>query len=117
MDYRLLFFKSLILTILIEMSVITIFFKYIVRSVELSIPRLLMTGFIASFATLPYLWFILPSYVDHNVWYIIVGESFAVFVESFIIMAILRTRYLIALVSSFACNIISFGTGLTINWP
>lgn len=117
MDYQWLFLKSLALTILIESIVLTIFFRFVVKSEKLSIYRLLFTGFVASFATLPYLWFILPGYIDLKVWYIIIGESFAILFESIVISAMLRTRYRISLISSLTCNLISFGTGLLINWP
>ena len=116
MDYRLLFLESLALTILIEISVITIFFRFIVRSEKTSISSLLITGFVASFATLPYLWFVLPSYIDQKVWQLIIGESFAVLIESVIITAILRTKYLISLLCSLACNMISFGAGLIMQY-
>jgi hypothetical protein len=112
-----LFLKSLILTILIEMSVLIIFIRFVIKKKEISLPRLLFTGFIASFATLPYLWYIFPTYIDQKGWYIIVSESFAVLIESFIILAILRISYLKAFLCSIACNMISFVIGLHINWP
>ena len=117
MDYRLQFFQSLALTILIETIVIVIFFRFVVRSEKITISSLLVTGFVASFATLPYLWFIIPSYIDQKIWYIIIGESFAVLIESIIISAMLRTKYMISLLCSLTCNMISFGTGLLLNCP
>jgi hypothetical protein len=117
MDYELLFLKSLILTISIETAVLILFFRFFLKSENIKLHRLISAGFIASFATLPYLWFILPSYIDNKDWYMISGESFAVLAESFIIMAILRTRYGISLLCSLVCNMISFLTGLLINWP
>lgn len=117
MDYELLFLKSLGLTILIEMSVIVIYFRLIFRLNEVTISRLLITGFIASFATLPYLWFILPNYIDQKIWYVIIGESFAILVETIIIGVILRIKFLNSFLCSLTCNMISFLTGLIINWP
>ncbi len=117
MDYEILFFKSLILTILIESIVLILFFRLIIRNENLSIYRLLSTGVIASFATLPYLWFILPNFVDQKIWYVIIGESFAVLMETFIIGVILKIKLSKSFLSSVTCNLISFLIGLTINWP
>ena len=117
MNYELLFLKSLALTIVIETVVLIIFFQFIVRLKEVKISLLLITGFIASFATLPYLWFVLPNYIDNKIWYMIIGESFAIFVETIIIGAILRIKFIKSLLCSFVCNMISFLTGLIINWP
>ena len=114
MDYDLLFLKSLILTILIETVVLILIVRLVFRKNEISIFRLLFTGFIASFATLPYLWFVLPTYIVQKVWYIAIGESFAIVIESFIIFAILRIRFLTSLACSIACNLISFAIGLLI---
>lgn len=117
MDYNFLFLKSLAITVLIETSVLVIFFRLILRAVQTRISSLLFTGFLASFATLPYLWFIIPNYIDNNIWYITIGESFAVLVEALIICAILKTKYPTALLASLACNMVSFGTGLLLSWP
>ncbi len=116
MDYELLFLKSLLLTILIEIPVMFIYFRLFDKLSELKIYRVLITGFIASFATLPYLWFILPNYIDQKMMYIIIGESFAIIVETFIIEAILRTKFLKSFLCSLSCNAISFLLGLIIKW-
>jgi len=115
MDYEMLFLKSLVLTIFIESVVLVLFFRLVVRNEHISLSRLLSTGLIASLATLPYLWFILPMYVDQKLWYIVIGETFAVLMETFIIGGMLRITVLKSFLSSFTCNLISFLVGLTIN--
>jgi len=117
MDYELLFLKSLLLTISIETVVLYLFFRYVVKLENTSLHRLIFTGVIASMTTLPYLWFILPDYIEQRLWYAIIGESFAVFVETLIIGNILRVKLLKSFLCSFTCNMISFLTGLIINWP
>ena len=114
MDYELLFLKSLVLTIGIETVVLILFFRWIVKLKETGICRLLITGIMASFATLPYLWFVFPDYIDSKLWYIIICESFAVLVEAIIIGAVLRTKCIQSLWCSFLCNATSFLTGLLI---
>jgi len=98
------------------MIVMILFFRFVVRLKDISISSLITTGFIASFATLPYLWFIFPSYIEQQIWYVILGETFAILVETIIIGAILRTKFLTSLLCSLTCNLISFSTGLIINW-
>jgi hypothetical protein len=114
MDYELLFLKSLALTISIETFVMIIYFRLIVKLKDIEISKLLITGFIASFATLPYLWFVFPDYIDSKLWYIIIGEFFVVLVETIIIRAILKTKFIQSLWCSLFCNLISFLTGLII---
>lgn len=117
MDYELLFLKSLSLTISIEMVVLICFFRFVLKNKNLGIGRLISTGVIASLATLPYLWFILPNYIDQKIWYVIIGESFAVLMETLIIKTILRVNLLKSFLSSLFCNLISFLTGFIISWP
>ncbi len=117
MDYELLFFKSLLLTVFIETVVLCVFFRLVIKLENTSITRLIATGIIASTTTLPYLWFILPNYIDQRIWYVICGESFAILLETFIIGVILRVNFLKSFLSSLTCNMISFLTGLIINWP
>ena len=116
MDYELTFLKCLVLTILIETIVLIIFFRLIVKTKEIEISKLLITGFVASFATLPYLWFIFPNYIDHTILYMLTGESFAVLVEAVIIGAILRVKFIQSFLCSLTCNMISFFIGLIISW-
>jgi len=114
MDYDLLFLKSLALTIAIETIVLIVYFRLIVKLKDAGIFILLITGFLASFATLPYLWFVFPTYIDSKLWYIIICESFAVLVEAIIIGTVLRIKFIQSLWCSLSCNMISFLTGLFI---
>lgn len=115
MDYEMLFLKSLMQTVLIETAVLLILFKLLFKAKEIKVHRILFTGLLASFATLPYLWFVLPAYFDQRIWYILVGESFAVVMESFIYAYLLQIRYPKAFLASLVCNLISFSIGLLIN--
>lgn len=117
MTYEYLFLKSLFLTILIETTLLILLFWFVFRNEEFKISRLLMTGFFTSFATLPYLWFIFPNYIEQNFWYMTISESFAVIMESFIIAAMLRIKYFKSLICSVICNMGSFSIGLLIHWP
>jgi hypothetical protein len=117
MDYELLFFQSLLLTVSIETVILCLFFRLVIKLENVNISRLVITGVIASLTTLPYLWFILPNYIDQRIWYVFIGESFAVIVETLIIGVILRVNFFKSFLGSLTCNMISFLTGLIINWP
>lgn len=114
MDYEMLFLKSLLLSISIETIVLVIIYRFIFKNEEIKIGRLISTGFIATFATLPYLWFVLSDFIGQRLWYVIIGESFAVILETFIIGVILKTSLSKAFLSSLICNMISFSIGLII---
>lgn len=117
MNYELLFLKSLLLTVLIETAVLCLFFRLVLKMKNISLPQLVFTGIVASMATLPYLWFVLPNYIDQRIWYVIIGESFAVLMETFIIGGMLRVNLSKSFLSSLACNMVSFLTALLINLP
>lgn len=116
MNYELLFLKSLFLTVFIETVILCLFFRFVVKIENTSIKRLIITGLIASLTTLPYLWFILPNYINQKIWYVIIGESFAVLFETLIIGVILRVNLLKSFLSSLTCNMISFLTGFIIGF-
>ncbi|WP_340818208.1 hypothetical protein [Methanolobus sp. WCC4] len=114
MTYEYLFLLSLILTIAIETSLLFIvvrhFFK--VNKENISDPILLFAGFFASFATLPYLWFVLPFFIREHHVYVASGETFVFLVESLIYYFVLDLPARKVLILSFVCNLISFLAGL-----
>jgi hypothetical protein len=117
MDYEIIFLKALLLTVLIETSVLFLIFKTLLKSVEANNYILLLTGILASSATLPYLWFIFPLFIKSKIWYTIFSESFAIVAESFIIKGLIQINYTKSLIISIICNAISYIIGLLINWP
>ena len=114
MNYEITFLKALALTILIETSVLLILIKIRFRQFNLKIWIILLAGITASFATLPYLWFIIPLWIKTKLYYVIFSEGLAIVLESFILYGILRIKYSYALGLSAACNIISWLIGLLI---
>jgi hypothetical protein len=75
---------------------------------------LLIAGFFASFATLPYLWFVIPVFVKQPTFYVVISELFAILIESIILFGFLKVNYHKCLILSAVCNIVSFSTGLII---
>ena len=109
------FLKTLALTIAIETIVLFVLFKVFFRKIEIKNYLLLLTGIIATFATLPYLWFIIPVFIKSKLWYHAIGEISVTLIESLIIMAFLRIKYPMALFVSFVCNATSYLIGLLIS--
>jgi hypothetical protein len=113
MNYEVLFLQSLALTICIESVVLWIMIKLIYK-IDKPLNTLLFTGVFASFATLPYVWFIFPAFISVRWAYILSAESFAVIVETLIIHYNLKTGYSRSFILSLVCNMVSFGIGLII---
>ncbi|HLN72959.1 MAG: hypothetical protein ACM3O8_10405 [Methylococcaceae bacterium] len=116
MEYEFNFLKALLLTITIETTVLFLLFYTVFKSEKPVNWLLLLTGVIATMATLPYLWFIIPLFIHAKLWYNIVCESLAVVVESVIILGLLRIKYPKAFLVSLICNMASYGIGLLIRW-
>jgi hypothetical protein len=115
MGYEFDFLKSLALTISIETIVLIIIAQTILKKKQLSVGLLILTGFTASFATLPYLWFILPVFVQSKVLYNLVSETTAIIIESFIIWGMLRIKLPAAALISLICNMLSYLVGLIVS--
>jgi kynurenine formamidase len=116
MAYEITFLKALLLTISIETTVLLFATKLILKTDKVSKWILLLTGILATFATLPYLWFILPVFIKAKIWYVIASEVSAIGIESIIIFGVLRTKYRKALLISVLCNTTSFLIGLLFTW-
>lgn len=114
MHYEISFLKSLAVTIFIETLLLWMLTRTCVRGKSVPLFMVITTGFFASFATLPYLWFLLPLVLQQRIWYVIVAESLAVVFESFIFFGFLKINLYKCFLFSLICNISSFLTGLLI---
>ncbi len=112
MLYEYKFLISLLFTIFIEIITLLVIIKYFLKKEKIKNTLLLFTGFLCSFATLPYLWFIIPLIVQTRLPYILIGEAFVILIESFIIFFMLKLNYKKSIIISFICNLISFLLGL-----
>jgi len=114
MLYEYKFLISLAFTLFIEIITIYLLIKYFCGydGAKISNSLLFFTGFLSSFATLPYLWFIVPLFIKTRIQYILFGESFVIIFESLIIFFLLRVNLKKSLSISFICNILSFVMGL-----
>jgi hypothetical protein len=114
MLYEYKFLVSLAFTLFIEIITLYILIKYFFKydGAKISNSLLFFTGFLSSFATLPYLWFIIPLFIKTRIEYILFGESFVIILESLIIFFLLRISLKKSFTISFICNILSFLIGL-----
>lgn len=114
MHYEISFLKSLVITIFIETLVLLVLTRTCFRGKPVPVFPVIATGFFASFATLPYLWFLLPLVLQQRIWYAIAAESLAVVFESFIFYGFLKINFYKCFLFSLICNMSSFLTGLLI---
>jgi len=111
MLYETKFLISLLFTLFIEIFVLFFILKFVFRIKKSPIPKIIFSGVVASTLTLPYFWFVLPSYVLSNN-YLLVGEFLVFVVETFIYKQILEIKFNQCLIVSFFCNLFSFVFGL-----
>ncbi len=114
MLYEYEFLISLVFTLFIETITLYVLIKFFYKNygTKISNSLIIFTGFLSSFATLPYLWFIIPLFIKTRIQYILFGESFAILLESLIIFFLLRVNLKKSFSISFICNILSFLIGL-----
>ena len=105
------FLKSLLLTIMIESMTLIMMVKYYFKY-HTSWNKLLFAGIFPSFATLPYVWFILPIFFLNNpVTYIWVAEISVTLIEALILFFILSLSWKKAILISVFANFLSYGIG------
>jgi hypothetical protein len=110
MLYETQFLLALLTTWAIEIPILIVLIRYIFRENNFSIPRILGAGALCTALTLPYLWFVLPPYLE-AAYYIPVGEMLVVLVEALILNKVLGLNPKIALVCSIIMNSASYFLG------
>ena len=102
-----LFLVALVTTVIIELIVLVVVVRFLCPNQALSLCRILITGVLCSFATLPYFWFIFPGFLNESL-YLPVGEVVVTIIEAGILELVLGLGYLRSLTASALCNIASF---------
>ncbi len=109
------FLFNFLLTIATE-TVVLVFLVKKLKLVSVNQKSLIFGGIFASFATIPYVWYIFPILLWQSFsLFIVVSEIFAVITEALFYLLFFKTNIKIALLISLICNIASFGLGLLIN--
>jgi hypothetical protein len=107
------FLVALGLTVTIETVVLVLLVRLVFR-MNVPYTQTVFAGIFASFATLPYLWFIVPWLMAGFKGAILTGEIIVTILEAVILCFILKTGIKKAALLSVACNVTSFLTGLLI---
>lgn len=112
MIYEYLFLYALLATLLTEVLVVFLILRY--RYKNYNNLGIVFAGVISSALTLPYFWFILPSFISDRMMYIIVGETSIILIEAFIYFYLLKLKFSQTLIISLVANIASILVGLVI---
>jgi hypothetical protein len=115
--YTRLFLTYLTMTIAVETPVLFLIVRYGWKMPPevISARIILLAGFLASFCTYPYLWYVVPELIADPQTALVFGETAIVLVESFLLLAILRIPFLPAFLASFICNLVSLAFGTFLN--
>lgn len=112
MLYETRFLYSLLLTLAVEIPIVYIFVKYLYRHNGVKNLKIILVGFLASTLTLPYLWFILPAYINDRNTFIVIGELLVILTETIIYNQLLEIKLSKSFIISLTANIFSILLGL-----
>ena len=107
------FLLALVLSWAIEVPVLVALLRFVFRNRTLSVPRIIAAGLLCTALTLPYLWFVLPPFVD-AAYYLPAGECLVVLVEAAVLYWTLGLDIKKAGACSLVMNAASFFLGLVL---
>jgi hypothetical protein len=113
MLYETRFLLALVTTWVIEIPVLVVLVRFVFRDRTLPLLRILFTGLLCTALTLPYLWFVLPPFVD-AAYYPLIGEGLVVAIEAVVVNRILGVDAKRSLACSLVMNAVSFVLGLVL---
>lgn len=110
MSYGVHFLLSLLLTLLVEIPVLFVVARYLLR-IKVKAKEILYWGGFVNLFSLPYLWFVFPLFISsHN--YIYVGECLVVLIELVIFAKVLKINFSRSFVLSLMANFTSYLAGI-----
>ncbi len=110
MSFEARFLVALAVTVTLETAVLALALRFWGERSARAFVRVLVAGALASSLTLPYLWFILPHFVN-GIWFAPLGEALAVLAEAVVLALVLPATPRRALVCSLVCNVASWWVG------
>jgi hypothetical protein len=118
-SFEVRFLISLAITVVVETAVIVSCtrFWFKIPSSQLTLRRCLFAGSFASFATLPYLWFVLPAFVHSYPLLITGGETGVFIIEAVAYIFLLDLPLRKTAVLSFLANFASIIAGMILMPP
>lgn len=109
--YELNFLYSLALTILLEAFTLSVLLFYFYKK-TLSVKEMLMVYVLPSFASLPYVWFLFPAFLQENyTLYLVVAECFVLIVEMLLLSYLLKFSLKDGFILSLSANLVSAVVG------
>lgn len=112
MLYEYLFLQSLLFTWIIEIPLLYLSVHYGLKK-DTPAGDIIAAGVLMTAVTLPYLWFVMPPFLDMS-WYPVNGEIIVAFIESVIIWHMLQLKYIHSLIIAAFVNTASYALGLLI---
>jgi hypothetical protein len=113
MLYETRFLLALVTTWAIEIPVLIVLLRFVFLEKTLPLIKIIGAGALCTALTLPYLWFVLPPYVD-AAYYVQIGEVLVFFVEALVLNRVLGINLKVAVICSFVMNAVSFLLGLVL---
>ncbi|GAB6285794.1 MAG: hypothetical protein STSR0009_19950 [Methanoregula sp.] len=113
MVYETRFLLALVTTWAIEIPVLVALIRYVFRDRSFPLSRIIFTGALCTAFTLPYLWFVLPPFVD-AAYYPLIGEALVIVVEAVVLNRLLGLDLKRAGACSLVMNVLSFLFGLVL---
>lgn len=116
MQYQLLFLEGLGLTILAEILMGWFLQRFFPKYFSFKVKGLRFYFFIglASFMTVPYVWFVWPNYVTDRLWFLALAETWVWIMEALVYFFAFESKFMKALLFSLILNGFSLLLGLLI---
>ncbi len=109
MTYEENFLLALLITLVVEVIFALLFLKVAFKE-KAGIRKIAGVAALASIITLPYFWFVAPSFVDAR-YYLYIGEIGVIVVETLVYFSLLKLKLPKAFAISFLVNALSYGFG------
>jgi len=113
MLYETKFLLALLVTLLVEIPILFLLIRYALKIENIGEKRILFAGGIASLLTLPYVWFVLPPYINSR-YYIHIAEVLVFMAEAICYNILFDIKINISLLLSLITNLASFTIGVII---
>ncbi|HVP96785.1 hypothetical protein [Methanoregula sp.] len=110
MIYPSLFFLALGINCLVEIPILWFCLRTVLKMQNVPVTRIVFTGILANALSLPYLWFVLPSFLG-GTYFLPIGELIVIAIEGVVLNQLLRTRPGTSLALSAVMNTVSFLAG------
>jgi hypothetical protein len=113
MLYETYFLLALVTTWAIEIPILIALLRFAFHEKSLPLINIIGVGALCTALTLPYLWFVLPPYID-AAYYVQIGEALVFLVEALVLNRLVGVGPKVALICSFVMNAASFLLGLVL---